>query len=242
MSVEMAVVFRYWVSTDSPAGFPDLAGIEEFRNELDPHYATLVRGRPAGAGGPVYVIVQVIAGLSWSHLVQLLVDGAAYDLITKGAKSFVLRPFIAAYKRLRERNRERQIDLNELRIEFEDCDLIIHEVSSDTIIDNLEAILPAVARHYSRLAIREGVNADEIHIPVIEDPDARREARFRVLSHVDEPITGKGPEDYQGYWGVIFDHEHLAKVYDVKQKILLNDRFLTESEYWQELSRRVEAR
>lgn len=44
----MAVSVKYWVSTDSPVGFPDLQGVDEFRIELAREYATLVRGRPAG--------------------------------------------------------------------------------------------------------------------------------------------------------------------------------------------------
>ena len=197
-----------------------------------------MRGRPSGAGGPVYVLVQIVSGFSWSHLVQLLVDGAAYDLITKGAKSFILRPFIAAYRKLRDKNSERLIDLNELRIEFEDCDLIFHELSSDTIIDNLAGILPAIAEHYGRMFLQCGIAPGEIHIPVVEDPNTKSAARFRVLAHVDETMIGKVPEDYFGYWGVVFDHsEHLVRVYDVRQETLLNDRFLTASEYWEELGR-----
>ena len=105
----IAISVRYWVSTDSAVGFPDLQGVEEFRNELAEEYAALVRGRPTGAGGPVHMLAQVVSGIPWSHVVQLIIDGVAYDLIKEGSRSFILRPFISAYRKLRDRNRERSI-------------------------------------------------------------------------------------------------------------------------------------
>ena len=238
----MAVSVRYWVSTDSPVGFPDLDGVEEFRNDLAGEYVALVRGRPSGAGGPVDLIVQIISRLPWSHVVQLLIDGVVYDLIKEGSKSFVLRPFISAYRKLRERNRNRSLDLAELQIDFEDCQLIIREVSGETIIDNLGSILRTLAEHYGRLRLPSGEAPGEIHVPVVEDPDPERPCRFRETARVDETITGKGADDYLAYWGVVYDHTWPSRVYDVRNGELMNERFNTVSEHWRELERRWEAR
>jgi len=43
-------------------------------------------------------------------------------------------------QKLQARNRE-EIDIGELQIEFQDCLLIIHSISSDTIVNQLERIL-----------------------------------------------------------------------------------------------------
>ena len=238
----MAVSIRYWVSTDSPVGFPDLQGIDEFRNELAKEYAALVRGRPAGAGGPVHMLAQIISGIPWSHVVQLIIDGAAYDLIKEGSRSFILRPFISALRKLRERNQDRLVDLAELQIDFEDFQLIVHEVASDTIIDHLGVILQSVAEHYPRLLRPNGEPPAEIHVPVFEDPDPKRSCRFRETARVDETIRGKAPDDYLSFWGLVFDHAWPSKVYDVRNAKVLDEKFNTISEHWEQLRQRSEAK
>jgi len=199
----MAVSVRYWVSTDRPVGFPDLEGVDEFRNELASEYAALVRGRPAGAGGPVHMLVQVISGIPWIHVLQLIHDGVAYDLVKEGSRSFILRPFISAYRKLRDRNQNKPIDLAQLQIDFEDFQLIIREVASDTITDYLGVILQSLAKHYPRLVRPNGESPAEIHVPVFEDPDPKRSCRFRETARVDETIRGKAPKDYVAYWGLV---------------------------------------
>jgi hypothetical protein len=239
---DTSVAVRYWISTDHPSDYSDLEGIEDFRNELANHYVSLVRGRASGAGGGAHLLVEVISRLPWSHVVQLLIDGAIYDLIKEGSRSFVLRPLISAYKELKDRNRDRTLYLRELRIDFQDCLLVIHEISSDTIVDNLWRILPTVAAHYDCLALESGEKPIEIHVPVVEDPDEERPCRFRVVAHVDEAITGRGPNDYLGHWGLVYDRAFTVKVYDVEQRLLLHERFNTVEEYWSDLSRKAGAR
>ena len=236
----MAVSVRYWVSTDSPVGFPDLQGVDEYRNELAKEYAALVRGRPAGAGGPVHMLAQVISGIPWTHVVQLIIDGAVYDLIKEGSRSFILRPFISAYRKLRDRNQGRLIDLAELQIDFEDFQLIIHEVASDTIIDCVGVILQRLAEHYPRLVRSNGESPAEIHVPVFEDSDPERSCRFRETARVDETIRGKAPDDYLAFWGLVFDQTWPSKVYDVQNLKVLDEKFNTVSEHWEQLRRRSE--
>jgi hypothetical protein len=242
MARDTAVCIEYWIATDHPATFDDLEGIDEFREELSQEYVSLVRGRPSGAGGAVFIILHFISQLPWSHVAQIILEGAAYDIIKEGARSFILRPFLAAYKKLKLRNVKKAINLNELKIDFQDCQIVIHEVSDDTIGDNLEIILRSLAEHYAWLALDGGEFPIEIHVPVVEDPDEHRDRRFRVVAHVDESITGKGPGDYILYWGLTYDRASTTKVYDVPSKTILHEPFNTVEQYWNDLSRRESAR
>jgi hypothetical protein len=239
METDTSIVVRYWIATDHPSDYPDLEGIGEFRRELANDYVSVVRGRPSGAGGAVHILVDIVSNLRLSDLAQIIAGGAAYDLVKEGARSFILRPFIRAYAALKERNRDRKLDLRELRIEFQDCLLVIHEVSMDTNVDSLSMILPALAKHYDRLALATGQRPSEIHVPVVEDPDTERPCRFRVIAHVDETINDKGSKDYLAYWGVVYDRPPALKVYGVDQASLLHERFNTVEDYWQDLSRRI---
>src|SRR5713226_5698416 len=100
MDTGTAVTVRYWIATDTPTRCPDLEGIDDFRKELAVDYVSVVKRRPAGAGGLTHLYVELISTLSLSHVVQLLLDGIAFDLIKHGTEAFVLRPFLAAYKKL----------------------------------------------------------------------------------------------------------------------------------------------
>jgi hypothetical protein len=236
-----SVAVRYWISTDTPFDFPDLEGIDDFREELGSNYVSLVKGRPAGAGGIARLYVEFVSTLSLSHIAQLLLDGIAFDLIKQGARSFVLRPFLAAYKKLREKNSERFLDIAELQIEFQDCLVVIHETSSDTIINHLEKILLTLAQNYDRLPLKSGERPFAIHIPVLEDPDKERPSRFRVIGHIDETIRSKGPEDYFGYWGLVYDRARVVRVYDVARQLLIDETFNTLERHWEEMAKRWRA-
>ena len=96
METDTSIAVRYWIATDRAIDFPDLEGIDDFRKELAANYVSVVKGRPAGAGGIAHLYVEIISTFSLSHVSQLLIDGIAFDLIKHGARSFVLRPFLEA--------------------------------------------------------------------------------------------------------------------------------------------------
>jgi hypothetical protein len=163
----------------------------------------------------------------------------AYDLVKNGAEAFVLRPFIAAYSRLQERNRDKFVDIGELQIQFRDSLLIVHEISGNTLVSQLENILANVARSYDRFLIREGHAPYTIEIPVFEDSEKDRPCRFRVIGYIDETIQSSGLDDYVGFWGLEYDHFGL-RVFDVQRQLLLDEQFNTLDRHWAELRRRAE--
>ncbi|HEV2224506.1 MAG TPA: hypothetical protein VGY31_12355 [Terriglobia bacterium] len=242
MKADTSVAVRYWIATSRPGDFPDLDGIHDFRKELASHYVSIVKGRPTGAGGIARLYVEIISTLSLSHITQLLIDGIAFDLIKHGAKSFVLRPFLAAYRKLQRRNCKLFLDIVELQIEFQDCLLVIHETSSDAILNHLERILVTLAQNYSRLLLNNGERPFSIHIPVFEDPDADRPCRFRVIGDIDETIRSEGPADYFRFWGLVYDRARVVRVYDVMRQSMLDENFNTLERHWFEMNRRFRAK
>lgn len=232
MDTGTAVTVKYWIATDVRE-FHDLEGIEDFRKELAAEYISVVKGRPTGAGGLTHLYVELISTLSLSHVAQLLLDGVVFDLIKHGAEAFVLRPFLAAYKKLQERNKARRlIDIAEMQVQFQDALLIIHEIASDSIFPNLEKILLTIAHHYRHLALQSGEYPFTIHVPVFEDPDEERLSRFRVKGDIDETMQSKGPQDYFHFWGLEYLFERVKRVYDVETQLLIDSDFHTLQEHW----------
>lgn len=245
MQTRTAVKVKYWISANSidQRKNLDLIGVDDFRRELAADYISVVQRRPAGAGGVTHLYVELISSLSLSHVAQMLLDGIAFDLIKRGTESFVLRPLLAAYEKFRDRNKKDHfVDIGELEIQFQDSLLVIHEISSDSIVGQLENILLTLARNYQRFVLRDGEAPFAIHIPVFEDPDEDRPCRFRVIGDIDETIRSSGPEDYLKFWGLEYDVSDDRRVFDVSRELLLDEEFWTLDRYWAEMTRRFRAR
>ena len=234
MPPENAIIVRYWISSDTRS-FPDLDGIDEFRRELSNSYISVVDGRRAGAGGPIQLWIELLSTISLQHLAQLILDGLAFDLVKRGAEAFVLRPFIDAYKRLKERNATRIIDIGDLHIQFQDALVVVHEIESDTLISQLDHIFKSLAHSYSHMILNDYAPF-EVHIPVFEDPETQRDFKFRIIGKIDETIRAKGSEDYFRYWGLKYDL-HAPRVFDVPNQLILEDGWKTLEQHWNEITK-----
>jgi len=78
--------------------------------------------------------------------------------------------------------------------------------------------------------------------PSARRPDEDRPCRFRIAGEIDETILSKNPEDYFGFWGLIYDEARTVRVYDVASQLLLDEDFHTLERHWDELERRFKAR
>ena len=223
MSSTTAIAVRYWAAQDGATSLYDLKGIDDFRTELAEHYVSYVKGRPGDLGGLYNLSVEIVSTLALSHVLRLVLDGIAFDLIKEGMKAFVLRPFLAAYKRLRERNADDPPDIEELRLIFQDAVVTIDCLGHDTIASSLEGIVKALAANFDRLRLNTSETPFEIHIPVFEDPADDRPSRFRVLLDVDEAIPSVSAEDYFRYWGLWYDFSRQHRVYDLARQLLIDE-------------------
>jgi hypothetical protein len=77
-------------------------GIAEFKEELSQCYVSSVYGRRGDLGGGLYEFaIEFLANISIQDVLQLIAGGVAFDLLKSGTKTFVLRPLIAAYEKLK---------------------------------------------------------------------------------------------------------------------------------------------
>ena len=114
--------------------------------------------------------------------------------------------FIQAYNRLKDRNRDTNVDIEVLRLVLKDSVIAIYRLTDGSIFQHLEKILTTVATEHKHLILRSGEIAFEIHVPVFEDPADDPLARFRVLLDVDEVIEPIPGVDYFELWGLQYDY------------------------------------
>ncbi len=239
METGASVRVTYWAQQrKGQVSIYDLEGIEDFRRELAEHYVSVVQGRPGDLGGLHQLLVEIVCSISLADVAAFLAQGIAFDLIKSGAKAFVLRPFLAAYRALRDRNKALRVDIEEFRIAFQDSTVVLYKICDDSIFVGLEQILLTLARQHRSLILASGERPDEIHVPVFEDPADDRLCRFRVLLDVDETIQGVTVSDYLKYWGVEYLYSRANRVYDVERNLLLDTEFYTRPRYWAEWGRR----
>jgi hypothetical protein len=237
MNHDLAINIDYWAVQEGKKELWELAGIAEFQNDLSQEYVSRVHGRPGDLGGGLYEFaIQIIANISLQDVVKLIADGIAFDLLKSGTKSFVLRPFLVAYEKLKARDTKRDVDIHEIRFMFNDAEVVISKICDNSIYESLGAIFKVLARDFDCLRNGNGEYPYTIQIPVFEDPE-KKLCQFRVLLDVDETIEGISSDSYLEYWGIDYDFERTSRIFDVKRKLLIDSGYLTIDLYWQELER-----
>lgn len=231
----ISVDVEYW---RLPEGRPDqeIVGISDFRSELESKYTTLVRGHPGARGGGLYELaIHIASSISLEDVVRLILDGVAFDLVKSGARSFVLKPLLLALQKLRQGNQGKQteIGVSEIKLTFQDADILITRLDAESLEIQLGRIFSALAENFSCLKLNTRAPS-VVHIPVVEDPDARF-ARFRSLLDVDETVVIDSMSACMGYWGVRYHGS--MRVFNVARQILLDERYLTQKEYWHEFDK-----
>jgi hypothetical protein len=229
----IAVRIDYWTLPDgSPTGV-EPEGIDEFRSDLQNVYVSLVRGQPGACGGGLYdLMVQVTSSISLRDVMNLILGGVAYDLIKSGTKSFVLKPLITAIDNLKSINKPRNIEVDELTFSFQDAEIIVKKIGKQPLSDDLERIFKTLAENFEYMKGHSGELPYAIHVPVFEEPNPRF-SRFRAMLDVDETIEDITTDSYFKYWGVRYNLEGQIRVFNVKQRLLIDARYMTQKEYWE---------
>ena len=231
----IALKIEYWTLPDgSPTGIePD--GIDEFRNKLQEHYVSLVRGHSGACGGGLYdLIIQVTSSITIRDVSSAILGGIAYDLVKSGTKSLILRPLISAIETLREQNKEdlKKIEVDEFIFTFQDADIVVKNIGTGSFFEELEKIFKQLSISIDSLKGHAQEMPYVIHIPLFEDPEQKL-CRFRSLLDVDETIEGITNDNYLQFWGVRYNLEGKVRVFDVKNNLLIDSSYMTQEEYWE---------
>ena len=226
------VAVSYW--------FGELAldGEEDFRADLKAAYdeVSVESGRGDLGGGLYTLFVEIGALVTLPHVVQLILDGIAFDLAKLGAERLILHPLLAAQRKLKERNRaDRESgDFAYLRIKFIDSEVVLDADSriDQSIAESLGNVLLLIAQNYQHLSLADGRTPIQVYIPLIEDKGRDRRSRFRAVLEVDEDMP-IGSSVFFEYWGLRYGEEE-RRVYDVRRSLLLDEPFLYRREYWRQ--------
>lgn len=104
-----------------------------------------------------------------------------------------------------------KIDIEELSIILKDTSIIINRIYEHSIPHQFENILTALGNHYFYLTKRETEIPFEIYVPVFEDNLLCTDSTLVNIQSDNNDIN-----DYFSYWGLYFESEEDAAIYDLK--------------------------
>lgn len=232
MTIQAALKISYWALPIEGDTFEDFAGIEDFRSQLSQSYLSVIRPRRGECGGLYDLTVELISQVALKDVVLWLLSGISFDLLKSGSQSFILKPFLAAYSELKQKNLEKRFDIEVLRLVFQDSTLVIHQIRGEGIFPNLEKILLSVAKNYKCMALPSGEPPSEIVVPIFEDVSPTKLCRFRVMLEVDETIEDISDRDYFKWWGLYYDESGQYRVFKVEEQLLIDSHYYNQEEYW----------
>jgi hypothetical protein len=226
---------HYWF------GEGDLVGVNDFRREVGAEFDSVeVVGRQGGLGGGLYTLfVEIASTLTLRHVVQLLLDGVAFDLIKLGTERLVLKPLLEAQAKLRARNTHYDAgEIAQLRIHFRDTVIVVDAASrvSQNVADSLKEVFRLISQNYDHLLLSSGERPTEVYVPVVEDIATDAVSRYRAVLEVDEHLRISSTVLFE-YWGISYGSE-IRRVFDVRRRLLIDEPFVFREAYWKVMGAR----
>ena len=111
---------------------------------------------------------------------------------------------------------EYPIEIEELALQLKNITLVIKKIYPHSIEMELDFILAAMTEHHTRFSNRLGESPYEIYIPVIEEEIIPKQPKISELKPKNtDPV-------YLRYWGLYFDSEEDAVIYDLRSRSFIS--------------------
>ncbi|MBG49444.1 MAG: hypothetical protein CML05_14255 [Pseudozobellia sp.] len=189
-----------------------LEGIESFRKSLEKYFFSeaTVRNCTNNNNG-VNLAVELECNLS---LVEMLFH---FNRGTWGNFKQNSSSFVAILDKFRKENLI-TVDIDELSILFKDTRIIINKIYSRSIAEQLDNILREMGKHYVHFSKGLSETPYEIYVPVFEEEHT---ATDKILFRNVE-VSNHCKKDYFNFWGLYFESEDDAVIYDLNASHLEN--------------------
>lgn len=201
---------------------PQIKGLVEFKKSLEKDYFSNVSIRNCATDkARENLVIEMDCNFKLVEILSHLQKGTwgrMYSIKNSWSES---SPFSKALSNLNKLN-HRRIDIEELSIFLKDSSIIIKKIFNHSIEEQLRQILQTIAEHYVYFTKKLTETPYEIYIPVFEEDLFENDTK---LINIRDGNNNK--KDYFKYWGLYFDSEKDAVIYDLKNKsIIFGDLFM----------------
>lgn len=216
------VNISYWTY---PKG-DDFDGIELFRSELSTNYQAKIRSERTDAlGGGLYeIVVEIVCNFSFADIAgELIKDGVVAGI------TYFWKPIFRKIMDLFQRNKELRPDIEVAKFIFNDIEIIIYPVYSNSVDEIIDDVIKALAQNFLFIEKQMNEPIKAVHIPIFNHVDTYKLCAYRVKLDVDENIEKFSRDDYFKLWGIRCKESDF--VFDLQSQNVLRTSFYTQNEY-----------
>lgn len=195
---------------------PPIMGLDDFKCKLEKDYYSRALVRSCSQNGDQgNLVIEMQCPLVLKELLFHLQKGN-WGIGNLGYSSDnESNPLAKRVWQLQQLN-ECPIDIEELALQLKDVTLVIKKIYPHSIEMELDWILSALTEHHNRFSNGRGELPYEIYIPVIEEQIISIQPRF------SEAIPKNADTVYLRYWGLYFDSEEDAVIYDLRNRSFIS--------------------
>lgn len=191
----------------------NLKKLNALQEALEKYLLSNVRVRKSSlSAGYCDLVIEIDCDFSFEEVLICIRNVASNSMVSLD-NSYNQRAshFFNALFKLYSQYRE-GIDIDELVINLKDTTIIIGRIFDQSIPNQLENIFTSLANHHVNFTREMDQLPYEIYIPVFEDNSFQNE----------NTLENKHPDttNYFGFWGLYFESEDDAVIYDLKQRML----------------------
>lgn len=196
---------------------PQLNGLDAFKKNLEKDYfskLTISNCSPDQDFGSL--VVEMHCNLELVEVLFHSQKGIWGNLRASKESHPCSTSFSEALNKLRQLN-TLAIDVEELSIILNDSSIIIKKIYDDSVGEQFGNIIDTIAENYVHITKGLTEAPFEIYIPVFEENIWENE---NMLSKITSGKNSKN--DYFGFWGLYFESEEDAVIYDLGNKSIIS--------------------
>lgn len=194
----------------------EILGLASFKNNLEKDFYSKVTIRNSKASGEQNnLVIEMNCNVGLLEMLYHLEQGTWGSYDSSNSLENESSSLGNGLQHIREIN-QTFIDIEELSIILKDCTIIVKKIAPESIEQELHTILIALAENYVYITKELSTNPSEIFIPVFEEISSENH-----LSNILEP-TKIAQNGYYSYWGLYFNMDERAVIYDLKNKSIIS--------------------
>lgn len=192
-----------------PTASPLIMGLDDFRDALEREYFCEVNIRNYGESAYRYdLVISMRSSLNLGSLVRGHRDGIWGHL----AEEQEANPLLISLEQLNLQNPV-EVDIEEIAIFLQDTLLVIKNIYPRSVAEQFGHLMEALSEHYDCLKSKGPELPYEIYIPVFEEGETDPELPIQRPASLQ-----RCSKDYLGYWGLYYDTDEDAVIYDLRRK------------------------
>ena len=196
---------------------PQLNGLDAFKKHLEKEYFSNVTIRNCSTDNNFdSLVIEMDCNIELVEVLFHSQKGTWGNLCLDETSEFFSTSFSEALNTLKGLN-DQPIDVEEFSILLKDASIIIKKIYEESIPEQFGNLLNSIAENYVHITRGLSESPYEIYIPVFEENILENNM---LLSNIKVENNSSG--DYFAFWGLYFDSEEDAVIYDLSNKSIIS--------------------